>query len=107
MASPLLRACACLAMALVLVAGTRADEAEAVNRLKKMGCFVSTLGKKTDVTIPKSNVTDNDMMLLSELNNVTALTLAEAGITDAGFAPVGRLKNLKLLQIAATKISDT
>ena len=108
MSSFMLRACACIAMALIPVVNVRADEAAAAKQIQKMGGFVVTLGGQTSVTLAKINITDNDMNLLLDLKNVTSLTITDnTSLTDAGFIPVGKLKNLNLLQIAVAKISDT
>jgi hypothetical protein len=103
MASAILRGCSCLIVALFLAPHSRADEAEAVKQLKKIGAYVITIGSESAVAFEKTNAIDGDMQLLLELKNLTSLRFSDTKITDAGFRHVGRLKNLKELLVFASK----
>jgi hypothetical protein len=106
MASRMLRACVRMVVALVVASQSRADEAESLKQLNKVGGRFVSVGSENMVILEGKKATDQALKLLSELKSLNSLRLNDTNITDEGFKEVGRLKNLKLLLVMSTNITD-
>jgi hypothetical protein len=101
------------ALALLALAGAiRADEAEAVAAVKKLGgtvLHVDNDPKKPvrTVYLPGKKVTDADLRHLADLPQLRILKLdAATRITDAGLKELAGLKQLTDLGLGSTQVTD-
>ena len=95
--------CVVLALA-ALVGAARADEAEAVKGIEKLGGTVTRDDKQpggpaVKVTLNGPKVKDEDLKLLKEFPQLAELELSGGGLTDAGLRHLKGLKQLKRLSI--------
>jgi hypothetical protein len=105
----------CWKVVLVLMAlsgGARADEADAVAALKKLGgtmLHADNDPKKPvrSLYLPGNKVMDADLKHLAELSQLQVLKLdAATNVTDAGLKHLSSLKQLKDLGLGSTKVTD-
>jgi hypothetical protein len=100
-------------MALLVISGAaRADEAEAIKALKKVGATFLFVDNKPGnpvrtVYLPGDKVTDASLKELKAFEKLTTLKLDGATkVTDDGLKEVASLKKLEELGLGNTKVTD-
>src|SRR5207253_160541 len=99
-------------LGLLLLAGPgRADEAMAIEAIKKLGGRVEVDAKRpgqpvVGVDLDNTKVTDAGLKVLKELKSLQFLDLGDK-VTDAGLKELRELKNLQTLYLNGTKVTDT
>ncbi len=91
---------------------TPADEPEAVDFLKKLGCKIVRQGKEINapvvkIVMPDSKIRDEDLFVLAAFPQLRNLDISSKTITDAGLAHLEKLKSLRRLRLYGTTITDT
>src|SRR5256885_1977002 len=103
-------------LGLLLLAGLgRADEATAIEAIKKLGGRVEVDAKRpgqpvVGVDLANTKVTDAGLKVLKELKELKSLqTLYLNGtkVTDTGLKELKDLKNLRTLEVGFTAVTDT
>ncbi|MFO0914972.1 MAG: discoidin domain-containing protein [Pirellulales bacterium] len=104
--------CGVTLLACVMLAGiARADEAEAVAAIEKIGGTVRSVAQDSqdkDVAFHLSGtgLTDDGLAEVAKLSNVIWLNLRGTKITDAGLAHLANLKSLRKLHLEKTAVTD-
>jgi hypothetical protein len=107
-----IRQCGAVLGLLAFSAVTRADEAEAIAALKKLGGTFIHVGNNPkkpvrSVYLPGSKVTDADLKYVAALPQIEVLKLdAATKITDDGLKELVGLKHLKDLGLGSTQVTD-
>src|SRR5438874_12707779 len=96
---------------LLLVGAGWADEAAAVQAIKKLGGTVEVDAQRPgkpvlEVYLGNTKITDAGLKELNELKNLVVLDLDNTVVTDAGLKELKELKSLKVLSLGDAKITD-
>src|SRR5437868_6633691 len=96
---------------LLLADPGRADEATAIEAIKKLGGRVEVDAKRpgqpvVGVDLDNTKVTDAGLKELKEVKSLQTLYLSVTAVTDAGLKELKELKNLQTLYLNGTKVTD-
>ena len=100
-----------LAAVLLLSGAARADEADTVKLIEKLGGKITRDEKLKGlpvitVSLTSTKVTDADLKELKELKQLTSLNLSNCqGVTDAAMTELKELKPLTELNLAETPVT--
>jgi internalin A len=104
--------CGVLAMVLLLSGAARADEADAVKLVEKLGGTIKRDDKQPDKPVIEVSLvftketTDADLKTLKELKQLKTLLITGPQVTDAGLKELKELKQLTQLDLLLDKMTD-
>ena len=96
---------------LVTVSNASADQGTAIEAIEKVGGTVRTIAKDTEdkeaaFHLSGTDVTDEGLVPLGEIENLVWLNLRGTKITDAGLAHLAKATSLTRLHLEKTEITD-
>src|SRR5580704_16599669 len=99
-------------LAVVILSGAvRADEADAVKVVEKLGGKIIRDDKQpgkpiVGVGFDSTSITDADLKVLKHFQQLLSLNITNCRITDAGLKELKELKQLTSLELAYTSVTD-